>query len=140
MEIVADASVIVKWYLIEEYRDDALRIRDDYINGKITIIAPSIMPFEVLNAIRYSRRDIDQRTLENIGRSLILYGIKLFPMNMKLMEKTVEISLKYDVTIYDAAYVALAFIRDAILYTADKKLIQKVKHEKVKHLSEYKGI
>ncbi len=53
MEAVVDASVVVKWLVEEEGSERALRLRDRYIDGKIEIIAPELITFEVLNALRY---------------------------------------------------------------------------------------
>ena len=54
----------------------------------------------------------------------------------KLALKTIEIAYKYGITIYHAAYVALAMIRDAILYTADEETVSKISKGNVKHLKE----
>ncbi|MBS7288613.1 MAG: type II toxin-antitoxin system VapC family toxin [Candidatus Freyarchaeota archaeon] len=43
-----------------------------------------------------------------------------------LAEKTIEIAMDENITIYDASYVALAAILNTKLYTADKKLVEKL--------------
>ncbi|MBO3842784.1 MAG: type II toxin-antitoxin system VapC family toxin, partial [Candidatus Brockarchaeota archaeon] len=42
----------------------------------------------------------------------------------QLAEKTVEIAVQTSLTIYDAAYVALAVDLDTVLYTADGKIVE----------------
>ena len=37
----------------EEGSDEAIKIRDEYINGDIKLIAPELINFEVLNALHY---------------------------------------------------------------------------------------
>jgi len=138
--IVVDASVVVKWYLDEEWREESIILRDDYIEGKVELIAPSIMPFEVLNAIRYSKRQIPMKTLEDIAESLSLYNIKLYNLIRDYAKKVSRISLEYNITIYDASYIALAIQERTLLYTADKKLINMVDGEILKyirHISQY---
>lgn len=138
--IVVDASVVVKWYLIEEWREESILLRDDYIEGKVELIAPSIMPFEVLNAIRYSRREIPVKTLEDIAESLSLYNIKLYHLIRDYAKNVSRISLEYNITIYDASYVALAIQEKTLLYTADNKLINMLDGEILKyirHISKY---
>ena len=49
---VVDASVVAKWFLEEEFSDDARRLRDDYSSDLIEVEAPATLPFEVLNAFR----------------------------------------------------------------------------------------
>ena len=42
-------------------------------------------------------------------------------------------------TLYDAAYVALASLRGGVLYSADDELVRRASRENVLHLSEYEG-
>lgn len=138
-KVVCDASVIVKWYIEEKYSANALKLRDKYINGEIRIIAPDLMPFEVLNALRYSNL-FKEDELKAVARSLSYYGIEMHSLRNKLAEKTIEIALRSDITIYDASYVALAITHNTKLYTADSKLIEKLgkKYEKIViHISKY---
>jgi predicted nucleic acid-binding protein len=140
MEVVVDASVVVKWFLIEEFREQAIRLRDDYIEGKIELISPAVMPFEVLNAIRYSSKGIKKDQLEGVGKSLLHYGIKQLLFNEERLQETTEIAIKDDITIYDAAYIALAKMKQTNLYTADKQLINKLSNANksfVKHIDSY---
>ena len=44
--VVVDASVIAKWYLKEEWREEALSLRRDYVEGKISLTAPAVMPLK----------------------------------------------------------------------------------------------
>lgn len=142
MEIIIDANVVVKWFLIEEFKEQAISLRDDYLNNKVELIGPVILPFEVLNAIFYSKKGISNIELENIGKSLLYYGIKLFPLNEKLLLETVDIALKMNITIYDAVYVSLAKIRNSNLFTADSHLINKLDDLTktfVRHISTYQS-
>ena len=138
--VVVDASVIVKWYVIEDYRDQALALRDDYINGVFKLAAPALMPFEVINAIRYSRKDISPATLKAIMESLVKYGFKLYELKDEYADLTIDTALENNITIYDASYVALAAYLNTTLYTADQKLIENLneKHRKiVRHIKNY---
>ena len=123
LEAVVDASVVVKWYVVEEHRERALKLRDDFIDGKIKLAAPAIMPFEVLNAVRYSKRTIEAETLKAVAESLALYGFELYSIRDRYAELVVEVALDNDITIYDASYVALAKHLRTVVYTADRELI-----------------
>jgi len=127
-KVVADASVIVKWFIEEEYSDKALLLRDKHVNGDVRIAVPTILSFEVLNALKYSKL-FNKGELTEISYSLARYGFEIHNLRDKFAEKTVEISIEKDITIYDASYVALAIILGTKLYTADKKLIEKTKDE-----------
>lgn len=123
LEAVVDASVVVKWYVVEEHRERALELRDDFIGGRVRLAAPAIMPFEVLNAVRHSKRDIEAETLKAVAESLSLYGIELHRIRGRYAELVVEAALDNGITIYDASYAALAMHLGAVLYTADRELI-----------------
>jgi len=138
--IVVDASILVKWYVVETFREEALKLRVSYLKGVIELASPAIMPFEVLNAARYAKREIDEDKLKKISRSLSLYGVRLYQLDGDYIDLVVETSLRNNITVYDASYVALAQHLDTILYTADEKLIEKLSDEYtkyVKHIREY---
>ncbi|MEQ9715511.1 MAG: type II toxin-antitoxin system VapC family toxin [Candidatus Asgardarchaeia archaeon] len=140
MEIVVDASVVAKWYLIEDFREDALKLRDDYIRGHIKLIAPMILPFEVLNAIRFSKRNIDDEILINVGESLLYYDISLFSITKDFLHEIIKSCIANGITVYDADYVSLAKLRKSILFTANQKLIDRLNKEYkgyIMHIKEY---
>jgi len=136
-----DASVIVKWYVLENERAQALQLRDDYLDGKVKLVSPAIMPFEVLNVIRHAQRGMKSTTLASIASSIQLYGIALYGFEDGYTKILAETSVDNDITIYDACYVALANYLDSVLYTADKRLIDMLNiqsKEHVKDIASYK--
>jgi len=138
--VISDASVIVKWFIEEENSDKALKLRDKYINGEIIIAAPQLLPFEVLNALKYSNL-FNKKELEDAATSLSCYGIELYPLKNEFARKSVKIALENNITIYDSSYIALAIILNSKLYTADEKLIEKLdkKYKKlIIHIAEFK--
>ncbi len=136
--MVVDASVVVKWYITEKYSEEALRIRDKHVNGEIQLLAPSLLPYEVINALKYSNLYTkDELSLATI--SLLNYGIRLQPVTVGYAEKIVEIAVENNVTIYDASYIALAVIKGTRMITADEKLIEMLEpkiRKSIAHISE----
>lgn len=124
-KLVGDASVIVKWFIEEEYTNEALRLRDMHVNGEIMLAAPELLPFEVLNALKYSGL-FEKEELKSAAISLSNYRIELHTLKGVLAEKTVEIAIDENITIYDASYVALATILKTKMFTADEKLVEKL--------------
>ncbi len=51
-KVIVDASVAVKWVIPEDYSDDAVRLRNDFLDGKIEVHAPEIIPIRVASALR----------------------------------------------------------------------------------------
>lgn len=134
--VVVDASVVVKWYVDEEDFESALDVRDAYVNGDLSLSAPTLLPFEVVNALKYSSLFEDE-TLDSVATSLPKYGIDLVPFGD--IVGVTRLALDADVTIYDAAYVALANHADDILYTTDERLLDDVADhtDRVSHVTEF---
>ncbi|MEM4853129.1 MAG: type II toxin-antitoxin system VapC family toxin [Thermofilum sp.] len=51
---VVDASVVVKWFVEEEHSRESKLLRDAYAAGLVDLSVPAILPFEVVNALKYS--------------------------------------------------------------------------------------
>jgi predicted nucleic acid-binding protein len=135
--IVADASVIVKWFVVEDYTKNALKIKKDYTTGTIDIWSVQLMPFEVLNALRYNQQ-LGQEEIGKASKSLSKFKIALHPILDDLAELSIQEALKYGLSVYDSSYLALSRTFDKDLYTADEKLLSKVTgNEKVVHLKDY---
>lgn len=125
-EIVVDTSVVVKWYIPEQYHEQARALRDAYLDGKYDLVAPALMPFEAVTALKYSGH-YDGERLNNASKTLPEYGIELVPFNE--IGSIAEIANNLDITIYDAAYIALAQNYDTKAYTADGNLINDLEGE-----------
>lgn len=119
-EIVVDTSVVVKWYIPERHHEQARALRDAYLDGKCDLVAPALMPFEAINALKYSGH-YDGDRLEDASKSLPEYGIDLVPFSKT--GPVAEIADDLDITIYDASYIALARKLDTKAYTADGNLL-----------------
>ena len=78
-KIVVDASVVVKWFVEERYSGEALTIRNSFIEGLIDIAVPSILYFEVLNALKYSGA-FGEDELKKIARILEDYQFTAYEL------------------------------------------------------------
>ena len=121
---MVDASVCAKWYLDEEYSDRARLLRDQFVKGQIAITAPSLLFYETLNALRYSRA-FDEKELAAAADSLSKYGFEVWEPRGEVYREAARLSLAQDITVYDAAYVALSEHLRALFYTVDKKLLDR---------------
>lgn len=125
-KVVLDASVVAKWYLIEKYSDEALRFRDAHVSGKLLIAAPSLLTYEVLNALRCSGA-YSKEELVKAAESLDKYGLEIWELKGRLKEEAARLSFELGVTVYDASYIALASTLKTSLYTADEELAEKAR-------------
>src|SRR3989344_7375220 len=103
---VADASVIIKWFVDEEFSKKALEIKEKHVSQVTTLIVPDLIFFEIINALRYKKNN--EEKLREINNALWKIGFKVERVNEALLSKAIIIAKKYDITIYDAVYVALA--------------------------------
>ena len=135
-KVVADASIVAKWFLEEEFSEEARRLRDSFVTGRLTISVPCILFYEALNALRYSGL-YSEEELALAARALSKYGFDTWEPKGKLYEETAKLSLKHDVSVYDASYIMLALHLKATLYTADSELIQ-IFPENTQHISAFR--
>ena len=133
---VVDASIVVKWFVEEDYSEKALDLEKRYVEGSIDLIAPCILNFEVLNALKFSHHFGEEELVE-VAKALTKYQFDLRELQGEIATKTIIIAMRKGITIYDAAYVAIAEIEGVHLITADEKLINKVKETQlIKHIAD----
>lgn len=118
---MVDASVLVKWFIQEPGTEAALVLRDDFVAGDIDLHAPSHAPFEVLNAFRFSPFCTEERCSQ-AQVALDSYGLKYHPLAGETGRRAVHLAYAKDLSVYDAAYLALARGLDARVVTADSAL------------------
>ena len=138
MMYVLDASVIIKWFSEEEFTDTAVEIRNRFFKGKCELAAPDLDLYDVPNALRFNPNFNDDDVIEAVN-SLFDMGISIIVPTPRVIKSSIAIAFKYNITIYDAFYVALANEIGFTFVTADSKLCQKTKDMKsVRHISEIK--
>ena len=53
-EIILDASVAIKWFTEETSHEKAKKFRERFLDGKINIIVPDLILYEIANALRFN--------------------------------------------------------------------------------------
>lgn len=120
--LVVDSSVVAKWYLTEPGSDAAIRIRDAFATGKLDIKVPTLLMYEVANALRFSGT-FKVEELAVAVRSLGKYRFEMWRPRGRLLEAAVRMSVEGDVTVYGACYVALADLTKCRFVTEDRELL-----------------
>ena len=138
-EIVIDANVVVKWFIEENDSDKARFLRDKFIEGKIELIIPTLLYFEVLNALKFSQL-FDPSELDNAGESLENYGFKVITVKNEIREHMIKVAVDYDMSIYDASYLGLSIVLGKTFCTADEKIIKKLPSRLKKHVKSLKQV
>lgn len=124
---VLDASVIAKWFIDEEDTDRALAIRSLYAEGKIGLLLPILVLYELGNVlVKHPSTGVEDTKLAL--QALLDLQIKLgSPVETELLENIVRISKEHHVTFYDATYVSLSEWHGIGFITADRKLYEKIR-------------
>jgi len=123
---VVDASVVVKWFSkSEEDIENSERLLNSHVEEISPLASSSLVLYEVCNALRFNP-NLGEDDLLKAATSLIKLGLELvdFP---EVFESAIALALSHDITIYDAAYIAVAQTYHIPLITADYKLLAKIK-------------
>lgn len=128
MNIVIDAGVILKGYFADEAGHEyAQLIIKEYAEGLIELHAPHLIMYEIVNALVVA---VNCKRLETEQINEIIAEIKELEINLiniKNVERLLNISLEYGRSAYDAAYIFLAESLNMKLVTADASLYNAVK-------------
>jgi predicted nucleic acid-binding protein len=113
--IVVDASVLAPALADDGDDGDRVRIR---LRGE-QLAAPELVDLEVLSTLRRAARAgrLDERRSGQALEDLAALPLRRVP-HLALLPRIWE--LRDNLTVYDAAYVALAEALDAVLVTADR--------------------
>lgn len=133
---VADASVIARWYVKEDSYKKALEVRRDYEENRLSLIEPSLLLYEVSNALRYSP-ELGTDDVKHSVRSIIDMQLDFREMDHDWARLCLDSAYKYGVSIYDSSYFTLAQKLNIKLVTADDKLSRKVPAANLVALRDY---
>ena len=127
--LVIDASVILKWYLKdEESGKEAISLLEKHVSGKVELLAPALLNYEVLNALLVAERmgriapDTTQKAIEGF-----------LELDIDLCDPfgdypdILSLARAFHRTVYDASYISLAQKRGIAFITGDKRLYNAVK-------------
>ena len=129
--IVIDASVVLKWYLVdEEYSEKALGLLDKYVSDELDILAPSLLEYEVINGliIAKKRGRIQEDKILLAADGFISLELSLKDLSL-YYPKVIHYCKVCNRSAYDASYLALADEEKIPLITADKGLFNAVKKD-----------
>ena len=135
---VIDTSVAVKWFSrIEEDTDNALRLRQQILEGECLIVVPDLLIYELANALRHNPNFTKKDTKSALD-SLFNMSLEIKKPDVSIINLAVDIAFEFDVTVYDAYFMALSRFEKVPFVTADYRFIGRIKSfKKVIKLSDY---
>lgn len=120
MSFVIDCSVAAKWLFLEEGSSKA----EDVLAALSFFFVPDLFIVEIDAVIskKVRKREItSKKAFQKIEERKSL-PYKLLSYN-SISKLALEISVSLPITLYDATYVVAAIERNAIVYTADQRLV-----------------
>ena len=128
---VVDASVILKWYLLDEaHGSQALALLQQCTAGELEILAPSLLAYELMNGLVIAgrRARLDQDTISLSFRGFMSLGIRFYEVS-GFADKVFQYCRLYGCSVYDSSYLALAEQEGVDMITADERLFHSVQKD-----------
>jgi predicted nucleic acid-binding protein len=125
--IVPDASIIIKWALPtagERAAEQALEFLADWQAGAIDLLAPSLWRYEVTNVLA---RKAGGSAIALLSALLELELPTVDPDRQLLVDAVGITTRLPGVTVYDAAYHALALRVRGVFVTADERYFRRAR-------------
>lgn len=137
-QIIVDSSICAKWFFSDEYSENAFKIREDFRSRVIRISIPLLFYYEINNLLKTGAKAfrIDPKEAKGLFKSFLDLSFTAYS-SKELHEEALDIAIKYDISSYDASYIALAVDLKKPFFTADKKLLLKVKSKFAFDLEKY---
>lgn len=126
MNLVIDASVLVKFYVPEILSGRAERLLTDVEKGHIDLSAPDLIYAEAGN-ILWKKQRLKELTRSEVEEITSTSAILSLPLKVEasrpLIPLALDIAMAYRITVYDAIYVGLTKVYETTMITADRKLV-----------------
>lgn len=128
MTYVVDASVVLKWFLLEANSEAADFLLEKFLNNEAELLVPDLMLVETASALW--KRVMIGKELSADEATLIYQDLLTLPLSFissgTVAEAALQLALKHNHSVYDALYCALAIERGCDFVTADWKLTNKL--------------
>ena len=80
--MIVDASVLLNAFLPDELHPNAMKLVREYVSGRVSLKAPSLLPYELNNAVLQAERRgrINRDQADRVIEAFARLDIELFPM------------------------------------------------------------
>jgi predicted nucleic acid-binding protein len=135
-----DASVFVKWYASEQEEDleQARALYENLQRHKIRVLTSDLLIFELGNAL-LKGKGLGEAEVKEALQIFFETPVEIVPTDAALIDETIGIAARYQLTTYDAVYVAVARRFGCRLLTANPRCHSKVRDGTVLLLSEFRA-
>ena len=136
-KIVVDTSVLIKWIKTkdEDLVSEARRLLADIERRPLEAHVPALLLYEVGN-ILLLKTDLDAAGLNEALSNLEALPFTIAPPATPLLKRAARLGKEFQLTFYDASFLALAVELDCPFITADRALFEHARSlPRVRHLS-----
>lgn len=135
-----DTSVFVKWYSSEKEEDlkQAHTLYKRLQNREIRVLTSDLLVFESSNALLRGKGLREEEVREAL-QIFFKTPVEIVPTDASLIDETINIAARHQLTTYDAVYVALAKRFSCQLLTANPRCHSRVTDGTVLLLSGFKA-
>jgi len=125
---VLDCSVAAKWVLPEPDRTPALALFEQYVSGKVLLVAPDILLAEFASLVsKHHRRKLISAEQANGAFELMTRCAPRLLETRPRLPRALDLSLKYRLSLWVCVYLAVGQEYDCPVVTADQRLSRAVK-------------
>ena len=124
--MIVDANVVLRAFFPDEAQAQAQALIRDHVIGHVQLAAPTLLLYEFTNAVLQAARR--GRITNEEGEAILVafdgLGIELDTVTW---QQILPLAQRFDRSAYDAAYLALAEVREEPLVTGDLRLYNAVR-------------
>ena len=127
VRFVIDTSALISFLLPDEISNQKIKeVFNSFATEDYTFYAPHLLIYEVANVLKTAvvRGRVNAKDAKVIFEKFLNLPITFLKVDYV---KALELSLKYNLTFYDASYMQLAIQKKADLLTLDKRLTNLLK-------------
>lgn len=119
---VVDASFLLSFLFPDENNSQVEKIVDDVYSGKIKLVAPLVLPFEIFNGLwsAFIQKRVSLEIIEVLSKQFFNLNITFIEINYL---EVLKLASEEKLTFYDASYLYLSKSQNLPLLSLDKHLI-----------------
>jgi len=123
--MIVDANVILRAFFPDEAQEQAQALVGEHIAGRIKLLAPALLPYELSNAVWQAERRgrISRTQADEVLQAMAGLEIEIIAQTWGVM---LPLARQFDRSAYDAAYLVLAQETGQPLLTGDLRLYNAV--------------
>ena len=125
---VLDCSVVFYWFFDKEpakYYQYAKEVQHSFESAKA--IVPPLWQTEVMNVLVTAQKSSKINLSESLSFLNLLKSLPIEIMPVKQDSEVIHLSMEFDLTAYDATYLALALQNNIPIASLDQKLLKAAK-------------